>query len=376
MIRYVLCLVLGVAGVLAQDSPSPAAQPPRQETDKPSHLSTSEISGLRAKAEGGDAGAQAMLGKAYKDGNGVTKNDPLALKWLRKAADQGDPGAENDLGIMYRLGEGVPQDKEEAVRHYKKAARLGNSKAMFNLGASYYNGDGVEIDDAASYAWFLLAQEAGNPAADEALRRADSEREVTVSAASVKVAQMYETGDDLAKNPVEALKWYRKAADAGNPEASVKVASLLLGSGGTRTDAEYSEIRQRCEDAAKRNFSPGAFCLALLYKRGIGTVKDPDEAAKWFGRAAELGHSRAALELGEAYWKGVGVKADLVTAYMWIWLAVNSKVPEAERDEQEILKELSPKQVEQAKKKAVEWSNQHRFLGLRERQAGSPPPAK
>jgi uncharacterized protein len=362
---------------MAQDSASPpAAQPPRQDTDKPSHLSGAEISRLKAKAEGGDAGAQAALGRAYKDGNGVTKNDSLALTWLRKAADQDEPAAENDLGIMYRMGEGVPQDKEEAVRWYKKAARQGNSKAMFNLGASYYNGDGVEIDDVASYAWFLLANEGGNPAGDEALRRADSERQAGLDSALVKVAEMYETGDDLPKNPVQALKWYRKAADAGSASAAVKVAGLLLASSEAPGPAEYAEVRQRCEAAAKQNFSPGTYCMALIYKRGIGTAKDPDEAAKWLGRAAELGYSRAVLELGEAYWKGMGVKPDPVTAYMWIWLAVNSKVPDAERDEQDILKELSPKQVEQAKRKAVEWSNRHRFVGLRQRQAESPTPAK
>jgi TPR repeat protein len=89
-----------------------------------------------------------------------------------------------------------------------------------------------------------------------------------------------------------------------------------------------------------------------------------------------LGLARAALELGEAYWKGEGVKSDPVTAYTWIWLAFNSKVPGAEQDEQQLSKELSAKQVAQAKQKAVEWSRQHHFVGLRYRQPDSSPPAK
>jgi len=176
----------------------------------------------------------------------------------------------------------------------------GNAKAMFNLGASYYNGDGVAIDDVTSYAWFLLAQEASNPAADEAMQRALSEKSAPPGAACVKVAQMYETGAELPKGSNEALKWYRKAADAGNPGADVKVTSLLLISGHSRTREEDTEARQRCEDAANRQFSPGAYCLALLYERGIGVTKDPIEGVKWLGRAAELGNSRAVLELGEA----------------------------------------------------------------------------
>jgi TPR repeat protein len=372
MIRYVLCMAMGLAVAMAQDSaPPPAPQPPRQETDKPSRLSASEISRLKAKAEGGDSGAQATLGKAYKNGNGVTKSDASALTWLRKAADQGEADAENDLGVMYRMGEGVPQDKEEAVRWYKKAARQGNSKAMFNLGASYYNGDGVQIDDVASYGWFLLAQEAGNPAADEALRRAASEREAGRDSAFVKVAEMYETGDDLSKNPDQALKWYRKAADAGGAKASVTVAKLLLSAGRSLTPEEGAEVRQRCEDAAKRNFSPGAYCMVLIYKQGLGTPKDEVEAQKWLGRAAELGHPQAALELGEAYWRGEGVKTDLVTAYMWIWLALSAKLPGAQQDEQALQKEMSPKQVEQAKRKANEWVVRHRFPTIYERQGGN-----
>ena len=135
------------------------------------------------------------------------------------------------------------------------------------------------------------------------------------------------------------------------------------------------EARKRCEDAAQK-ISSGAYCLALNYRRGIGVTKDPVESTKWLNRAAELGLARAVLELGEAYWKGEGVKSDPVAAYTWIWLAYNSKVPGAEQDEQELSKELSAKQVQQAKQKAVEWSRQHRFEGLRYRSTDSPPPTK
>jgi uncharacterized protein len=245
---------------------------------------------------------------------------------------------------------------------------------MFNLGACYYNGDGVGVDDVTSYAWFLLAQQFGNPAADEALRRAASERQATASEAFVKVAQMYEKGEELPKNRDEALKWYRKAADAGDAETAVQVAKLLLAPGRSPSPEEYAEARKRCEDAAKKNAS-GAYCLAMIYRRGIGVAKDPVESTKWLGRAADSGLSRAVLELGEAYWKGEGVKPDLVTAYTWVWLAYNSKVPGAEQDEVALRKEMNDKQIERAKQKAVEWARLHRIGGLRQRQPDATPPA-
>jgi TPR repeat protein len=104
-----------------------------------------------------------------------------------------------------------------------------------------------------------------------------------------------------------------------------------------------------------------------MYERGIGVTKDPTKGVTWLGRAAELGYAPAALNLGQAYWKGLGVKPDLVTAYMWRWLAANSKVPGAEQDEQELRKELPPKKVNQAKQKATEWLVKHPIVGLRQR---------
>ncbi len=376
-----LVLVSGLANTQVHASAATSgaeAESQSQDASKPTRLSASEIHRLEVKAEAGDATAQSTLGKAYQDGNGVSQDDALALKWLRKAAGQGDAAAENSLGVIYRMGSGVRRDNEEAVRWYLKAAKQGNAKAMFNLGAAYYNndvaGDGVTANDVVSFAWFLLAQEAGDAAADEPLRRATSESGVGPSEAYVKVAKMYEAGDELPKNPPEELKWYRKAADAGGIEASIRVASLLLTTRNPTPD-EYAEIRRRCEYASKMNFSQGDYCMALIYDRALGVDKDPVESKKWLARAADRGHMKAGLELGEAYWKGEGVKADVVKAYTWVWLAYNSKEPGAEQVEQELRKELAEKQMNEAKKKAIEWANTHRLFGLIKRlNASTSPP--
>jgi uncharacterized protein len=365
-VHFLLCLVLSGQGFgIPRLLPQHSNQAP---------LSTAEISQLKAKANDGDAAAQMALGAAYQTGNGVSKNATLALQWYRKAADQGSGDAEVALGTMYRLGEGIGQDKEEAARWYAKAAKQGNARAMYNLGTCYYNGDGVVVDDVSSYAWFLLAKQAGDPAAAEAVHRAESEISSPSqrNMALVKIAQMYEKGDELPKDLAEALKWYRASAESGNLEASVRVAALLLTAGKSPTPEEYKEARRRCEDAAPR-YSPGAYCMALIYKDGLGVTKDLEESARWLSRATELGNAKAALQLGEAYWKGDGVKPDLVTAYMWIWLATNSKVEGADADEQGLLKEMSAKQVEQAKRKAQDWGKQHHLLGLRQPQAASAP---
>jgi uncharacterized protein len=361
-------LAMGVPSFGVQSS---QPQPPQDKAETGHPLGQFEISQLRAKAEGGDTAAQTSLGMAYQTGTGVPQDYTLAIKWFHKAADQGSTIAENNLGLMYRMGEGVAPDKEEAVRWYKKAARQGSGAAMFNLGAAYYNGDGVEVDDVASQVWFILAEQAGESPAREALHRAESEEPHYQLAAFKRIAQMYEAGDDLPKSDLESLKWYRKAADAGDRESSVKVASLLLARGRQPTPEEFSEARDRCAAAAKV-YSPAAYCMVVIYRNGLGVEKNPAEEAKWLHQAADLGHAKAALELGEAYWKGMGVRQDLVSAYMWVWLALTYKVPGAKEDELALRGEMKPKEVEAGKQRAYEWLNH--FKGLRT-SAGLPLPA-
>lgn len=264
---------------------------------------------------------------------------------------------------MYRLGEGVDKDKEEAVRWYGKAAKHGSAVAMFNLAAAYYNGDGVAVDDVASCAWFLLAEEAGYPGADEAVRRAALERASRPIVAAEKVGEMYEKGEELPKNAGSALKWYRRAADGGSPQASLKAAALL-DNAPNPTPENLAEARKRCEDAAKSDYGPAAFCMAAIYKPGLGVAQDAAESAKWLIRAANDGHPKAMLQLGEAYWRGDGVKANLITAYMWIWMACRLNVNGAEQDEGTLRKQMNAKDIEKARKNLETWQVRGRVLVL------------
>jgi TPR repeat protein len=204
--------------------PTSPATPPASRTT----LSTVEIQTLKAKAEAGDAKAQLQLGAAYEDGNGVHQNDEQAVNWYRKTAEQGDAEAQNDLGIMYSLGRGVEKSKVEATKWYKRAALQRYPKAMFNMGTAYYNGDGVPVDDTTAYAWFLLAQEAGSQPAADAVKRAESEmRRFQKVEAFSKIGEMYEKGEDLRQDYVEAAKWYSRAADMGHAFASASGRDVL-----------------------------------------------------------------------------------------------------------------------------------------------------
>jgi TPR repeat protein len=124
------------------------------------------------------------------------------------------------------------------------AAKQRNPQAMFNLGVSYYNGDGVSADPTLAYAWFLLAQEAGNAAAGDAVKRsaAEGERLGVTSDALQQAAEMYLKGDDLQQSDSEAAKWFDMASKRGQPQAMMTLAEMYWkgdGVGVDRPEAYY-----------------------------------------------------------------------------------------------------------------------------------------
>ena len=356
--EFVSAVILFLAMVCLVREAAPQVQ---SSTNRP--LSSAQITELQHKAEAGDLTAQLSLGRAYEDGNGVPQNDNQAVKWYRAAAEQGNATAQNDLGLMYRLGRGVDQDKSEAVKWYRKAARQENPSAMFHLATSYYNGDGVDIDDIAAYAWFLLAQKFGSQPATDATTRMQQEAGGLQSEAFEKIGDMYQKGNDLPQSSTEAVNWYRKAAEDGAAPVQIKLANLLLQS--QNASANYGEVRRLCEKAANLHFPAGSYCMGQLYEQGLGVGQDLPKAAKWFSEASSMGLGVAALRLGEMYWKGEGLKQDRISAYAFIYLASTVDLPEAKQERERLEKELTPKELEKGKAKAVEWVRKHPPLALK-----------
>ena len=75
----------------------------------------SQASKYKAAADAGDANAQYQLGICYYDGNGVVKNETMAVVWWQKAAVQGLVQAQFNLGLCYYNGIGIAQDYSKAV---------------------------------------------------------------------------------------------------------------------------------------------------------------------------------------------------------------------------------------------------------------------
>ena len=110
--------------------------------------STQELADLRARAEAGEAQAQASLGWKYANGDGVPQDAAEAVRWYRLAAEQGHAQAQAALAGAYALGQGVPQDEVEALTWWRQAAEQGHAAAQTVLGHTYLLGQGVPQDEA------------------------------------------------------------------------------------------------------------------------------------------------------------------------------------------------------------------------------------
>lgn len=97
---------------------------------------------LQQAARLGHPRAQATLGIAYQDGNGVRRDDRTAAYWFGLAAAQGHRASEYALGGMYEEGEGgLARDPRRAGQLYLASAKQGFDKAELVVGVNFLTGD-------------------------------------------------------------------------------------------------------------------------------------------------------------------------------------------------------------------------------------------
>ena len=357
----------------------------------------------RKAAKQGHVGAMVRLGDCYRNGDGMDPDPAEAFKWWRAAAEQEDAEAQYKLGMCYEKGTGVESDKGEAFKWYQTAAEQGNGDAMYALGKCYRNGIGVEQDLNMAKSWYEKAVERG-------VREKSEEREIRREIEALndrieakKLMEKAENGDVYAmvrigndywygesesgkKDPAEAARWYRKAAELGYPNAMIKIAECYRDGDGVKQDIDEAiKWYRKCRDIVDDyDYLPAYEGLRDLNRRAAwhyvdslekqkkdlsssenGDVEsmyalgntlfgrhDP-ESVKWYRQAAEQGHMEAQYKLAEIYRRGEVVNQDMSEAFKWYLKAAEQGRPEAMY---EICKcYLDGNGVERDVDKAVEW---------------------
>jgi uncharacterized protein len=132
--------------------------------------------------------------------------------------------------------------------------------------------------------------------------------------AALSVAIDYENGsNDARKDAVEAAKWYRQAALAGNLEAQYNLAKLIA-KGEPELALDAADGIKLLQSAADKGFAPAQNELGLRYQKGTGVVSSSLEASQWYQKASDKNYVPAHVNLGLLLVKGEGVPQDFEKA--------------------------------------------------------------
>lgn len=128
------------------------------------------------------------------------------------------------------------------------------------------------------------------------------------------VANAYASGQGVAKDEAQAVQFYECGAEHGDPAAMYTLGTwLYAGRGGLAVNKPRSFQLQL--QAATAGHPHAMYNTACGYLEGAGGGKpNVAKAVEWFTRASDRGIVQASANLGSLYWRGLGVRKDLLKA--------------------------------------------------------------
>lgn len=208
-------------------------------------------------AENGHPTAQLQLLNHY-----AAQNSPQALYWAELAAAHHQ--AEGHLFLAQHHHYATPPDWPRAVNHYRHAAELGSHEAHWQLGQIHSNGYGGLLDTQAAEHHLHAAAQGG------------------IRAALTRLAQLL-----AAQNRPEALIHYQTAAASGDLQAHSELAEHLLT--GRLCARDPLNAARYAKAAAEAGYPEALRQMGDLYRYGLGVKADAHTAAEYYHQAAEAG---------------------------------------------------------------------------------------
>ena len=112
---------------------------------------------------------------------------------------------------------------------------------------------------------------------------------------------------------------------------------------------QFVEAMQELQPAARSGNAEAEELIGVMYGMGLGVTRDDTRAFEWYLRASMKGHPGAQSGIGWYYEIGRGMPApDLVRAYTWYVLSAIGGDPDAAISQNEVVKKMSSKQIEEA----------------------------
>lgn len=191
--------------------------------------------------------AQYMLAECYKNGYGIQKNYPRAIKWYRSAVNN----------ITYDLMHFPDPVGETAYKALKNAAE--DRDMDKTLDEILFGKITAELIDCVT----------------ESAERGDVDSQIYLM-------DLYKLGaDDIEEDPEKCAYWAERAAENGNAEAMDKLGNMYYYGNGVEQDHETSLYW--LENAINREYGASAHLIGKYYK----SKNKYKESAKWYRLYAE-----------------------------------------------------------------------------------------
>lgn len=208
------------------------------------------------------------------------KDYQSSLRYFKELYNAGSKDtAPMEISRFYLYGWDVPVDIKQAFNWKKIAAENGNIEAEYEIGECYRNGIGIEQNYSEGFKWTLKAAEHG------------------FVPAMNNVGLCYHDGEGTIKNDKEAFRWFKLAAEKGDDIAPYSLAKMLYS--GIGCDKNEKEADSWMLISAERGYAEAQFIIGTYYEVGdyIVNVPDKNKAIEWYTKAANQGHSEAAIRL-------------------------------------------------------------------------------
>ncbi|PKK74087.1 kinase-like protein [Rhizophagus irregularis] len=213
--------------------------------------------------------------------------EPKALyNWLLN----NQPNSDSNflLGYLYYYGIGVDASYEKAFNLFTSESN--HTLALYYVGLCYQNGHGVEKNENSAFEYFeFLAKK-------------------NIAMGQVKIGYLYKR----LKRDQDAIYWYKIAAENGNLMAMYNLANKYLGL------EDYENAIKFLEKAAEGEYVEAINALGYCNENGLGTMINLKKAEELYTKAAKLGYSKSANNLGEMLFQDSDEnKENLAQAIIW-----------------------------------------------------------
>lgn len=234
------------------------------------------------------------IGVMHGQGWGCDRSSVKAITYFSRALDQGSAPAAYNLAVLYTYGDKeIRQDLDKGFDYFCQAADLGyagTADLMNDTAVKILNGDGFPKDPLLALAWYEKAADAGS----------------TYACNNLAYLCAYHPVKEIEQDLQQALTYYKKAAELGDDKAPANLyttaMNLLEGKQGLKRDPQAAMLWFK--EAAYRGNVPSMVMLGRLYSDKVyqkDFAPDMGTALRWFEKAADAGDYESMKKLGELY---------------------------------------------------------------------------